>query len=521
MALVVADRIKETSTTSGTGTLTLAGASAGFRSFADIGNGNTTYYSIVDSAANTWEVGIGTYTASGTTLSRDTVLSNSSGTTSPINFSANTKDVFVTYPADKALYYQDVGGVVVSENSSSTALRITQTGAGNALVVEDAANPDSTPFVIDSSGKTIVGYTTALGSRISAATITPVLQTVATTYSNASIGQWGFNTAAYHVFSRSASAIIGTNSPISSGDIIGAIEFTGDDGTNFTSAARIFAAVDGTPGTDDMPGRLVFSTTADGASAPTERMRIGSSGTVGFGSANSANYTVRTGKDVTGGTTAGNFYANGLTQPDVTSTSYGYLSQSNTAASAFTLSAQYGFRAIQGTFGAGSTVTNQYGFGADNSLIGATNNYGFYSNIPSGTGRWNFYANGTASNYFGGNTIVQVTDNTNAALRVTQLGTGDAFVVEDSTNPDSTPFVINASGNVGVGVSPSNNYKLEVSGTAAAKQVAATNGIFVNSNTISEDYVIPTGYNAMSAGAITINSGITVTVPSDSSWAIV
>jgi hypothetical protein len=70
MPLVVKDRIKETSTTSGTGTLTLAGAASGFRSFADIGNGNTTYYAIVDTTAGTWEVGIGTYTLSGTTLAR-------------------------------------------------------------------------------------------------------------------------------------------------------------------------------------------------------------------------------------------------------------------------------------------------------------------------------------------------------------------------------------------------------------------------------------------------------------------
>ena len=104
MPLVVRDRIKETSTTSGTGTLTLAGASAGFRSFADIGNGNTTYYAIVDATAGTWEVGIGTYTSSGTTLSRTTILSNSSGTTSAINFAANSKEVFVTYPASKAVY---------------------------------------------------------------------------------------------------------------------------------------------------------------------------------------------------------------------------------------------------------------------------------------------------------------------------------------------------------------------------------------------------------------------------------
>lgn len=115
MPLVVADRIKETSTTSGTGTLTLAGASAGFRSFADIGNGNTTYYAIVDSNAGTWEVGIGTYTLSGATLSRDTVLSNSSGTTSQINFSSNSKDVFVTYPSAKSVH-EDANDVAYAQH---------------------------------------------------------------------------------------------------------------------------------------------------------------------------------------------------------------------------------------------------------------------------------------------------------------------------------------------------------------------------------------------------------------------
>lgn len=124
MPLVVADRVKETSTTAGTGTLTLAGASAGFQSFAVIGNGNTTYYSIVDSTAGTWEVGIGTYTSSGTTLSRDTVLSNSSGNTSPISFASNSKDVFSTYPANKAVY-EDALNTAYSE----------QLGASNGFVI--------------------------------------------------------------------------------------------------------------------------------------------------------------------------------------------------------------------------------------------------------------------------------------------------------------------------------------------------------------------------------------------------
>jgi hypothetical protein len=101
MALIVKDRVRETSTTTGTGTITLAGAVSGFQSFSVIGDGNTTYYTIVDPTAGEWEVGVGTYTLSGTTLQRNQVLESSSGG-ALINFASNTKDVFVTYPAEKS-----------------------------------------------------------------------------------------------------------------------------------------------------------------------------------------------------------------------------------------------------------------------------------------------------------------------------------------------------------------------------------------------------------------------------------
>ena len=101
MAFVLANRVKETTTTTGTGTVTLLGASTGFQSFSAIGNANSTYYTIAGQTGSEWEVGIGTYTSSGTTLSRTTVLA-SSNSGSLVSFSAGTKDVFVTQPANTA-----------------------------------------------------------------------------------------------------------------------------------------------------------------------------------------------------------------------------------------------------------------------------------------------------------------------------------------------------------------------------------------------------------------------------------
>lgn len=113
MALALKDRVKETTTTTGTGTVTLAGAAAGFQSFAAVGDGNQTFYAIVDSASGDWEVGVGTYTSSGTTLSRTTVVS-SSNAGSLVNFGAGSKDVFVTYPSSRAVYLDAAGSAVTT-----------------------------------------------------------------------------------------------------------------------------------------------------------------------------------------------------------------------------------------------------------------------------------------------------------------------------------------------------------------------------------------------------------------------
>ena len=128
MALVVKDRVKSSTTTTGTGTITLGAAAIGFQAFSVIGDGNTTYYTIVDTVNGTWEVGIGTYTSSGTTLSRDTVL-DSSNSGSLVSFAAGSKDVFVAYPAERAV----IGGMGYVENAATVTQSSTINAGNNAI----------------------------------------------------------------------------------------------------------------------------------------------------------------------------------------------------------------------------------------------------------------------------------------------------------------------------------------------------------------------------------------------------
>ena len=137
MALVVKDRVKETSTTSGTGTLTLAGAASGFQAFSVIGNGNTTYYAVID--GTNWEVGLGTYTLSGTTLARTTVLA-STNSNNAVNFSSDSKDVFVVYPASKSIYGDAEGNVTIKATETGDdkpAVLLLQTGETD-IAADDA-----------------------------------------------------------------------------------------------------------------------------------------------------------------------------------------------------------------------------------------------------------------------------------------------------------------------------------------------------------------------------------------------
>lgn len=134
MALVLADRVQETTTTTGTGSVTLGGAVLGYQSFAVVGNTNTTFYCIADQGGANWEVGIGTYSTTGPTLARTTVLA-SSNSGSLVTFTAGTKTVFVTYPSEKSVNLDSSGnvsalGTIASGVWNGTAVTTTYGGTG-------------------------------------------------------------------------------------------------------------------------------------------------------------------------------------------------------------------------------------------------------------------------------------------------------------------------------------------------------------------------------------------------------
>ena len=215
MALVLKDRVKETANSPGTGTVTLLGASTGFQAFSVVGNGNTCYYTISDQGGPNWEVGIGTYTLSGTTLARTTVLSSSNGG-SLTNFSSGTQDVFVTYPAEKGLWLDASGNAIglgtpaafVGTNITGTASGLTagnvttnanltgpitsvgnatsiasQTGTGTKFVVDNTPT-FITPVIGAATGTSLSVSTTVTGAELLASNGLVINNmTIGTTYS--------------------------------------------------------------------------------------------------------------------------------------------------------------------------------------------------------------------------------------------------------------------------------------------------------------------------------------------------
>ena len=186
---------------------------------------------------------------------------------------------------DSALnsYVCGVGGDFGVGISAPTAkLHVTNTGSGDSFLVEDSANPDDSPVLVDNSGYFVVGHTASLAS---SGTAKALIQTHTGTASNYwggfSATNWAAGSYGGHLtLSNSRSGAKDTHTIVVDDDVLGAVHFAGSDGTQFHPGATISARAEGIPGASDMPGRLTFSTTAAGFATPTERMRIKSTGYV-------------------------------------------------------------------------------------------------------------------------------------------------------------------------------------------------------------------------------------------------
>lgn len=361
MALVLADRVLETSSSTGTGNFSLAGAATGYQSFSNgVGNGNTTYYTIECPSTGEWEVGLGTFTAP-STLARTTVYS-SSNSGSAVNFSAGSKNVFVGISATKW-----PAGVLGVANGGTGVT--SSTGSGSVVLSASPTLTNSQTITSAGDYSSLQLNATATGGRS---------YWLVSTSNTAGIGggKWGLfdNNAGVYRLTVDGS---GTFTVAQATTLSGALTYGGVTLSN---------SVTGT-------GSMVLGTSPQFTTG------------IGVGRAATSSALIATGGNIGGTASMYNTLVQGTIQSDVTGAYYGVWSQPSTAAASFTLNALVHYGAQFTAAGAGSTVANQYGFYVGSgTLTGATANYAFYGGLASGSGAYNLYMGGTAANYLGGAT---------------------------------------------------------------------------------------------------------------------
>lgn len=296
----------------------------------------------------------------------------------------------------------DFDTIVVDANSAGTAFRVTQAGGGDVARFEDVSS-DSTPIVIDASGRLVIGHGASIdigGTQAKAQLLGAGADSV---FALARFEASGIGPALR--LAKSRHATVGSNALVSDGDTLGSVDFYGANGVGYSSGAAISAVVTGTPGVGDMPTRLRLMTTPDGSETSTTRMVILPAGNVLVGSDNvvaafDAAIHVQRGAN---GTTAMSYRSDVQFGSATTSLAVVYSSAPTTVAAGFTMTELEHFRVDPVGIGAGSAVSAEIGYFVA-ALSAGTGRRGFQSNVTPGTGRYDIYAGGGAFNYLAGET---------------------------------------------------------------------------------------------------------------------
>jgi hypothetical protein len=271
------------------------------------------------------------------------------------------------------LYINGTSGISGVDGSAATpALQGTDTNTGISFGsdVIIASTGGTERWRTDASGRLLVGTSTSVNNLLDGAL--QIVGTSADSYITATRYSSVAGDPAGIVLGRSKSATKGTNTIVASGDALGAISFSGANGTSFDQAASIVAFVDGTPGASgDMPGRLVFSTTADGAASPTERMRVTSGGY--FKASNTGTYT-----DTAGGgrsTTSSHFFRSDQNAPTI------LITNTNTSSAVEGFTSDFPAGATGNHFIGANALGRVFIVAANGNVTNTNNSYGAISDI--------------------------------------------------------------------------------------------------------------------------------------------
>ena len=518
MALILKDRVQETTTTTGTGTLTLGGAVTGYQSFSAIGNANTTYYAIYAPGGTEWEVGLGTYTASGTTLSRDTVLA-SSNSGSLVNFSAGTKNVWCDYPAGKAVYTDSSGnvtgyaisngtinGTTIGATSATTGAFTTVTASTSLTTPTVQATSSAGLSLKNTSGTTQMLMGAGGGDNLAINVSTNINGT------NAQIDISPTGTGHVHINPTGVNSIQVNPTYVGTMDNITIGATTPKNGSFVDLSVTGITSFDGSQGTSGQ----VLTSAGTGATptwtTPTTGTVTSVTGTSPVVSSGGATPAI----SMPAATTSVNGY---LTSTDWnTFNNKGSGTVTSVSGTAPVVSSGGATPAI--SMAAANTTTNGYLTSTDWNTFngkgsGTVTSVAALTLGTTGTDLSSTVATGTTTPVI----TLQVptaSASNRGALSSTDWSTFNNKAPSVTYTTNYVPF---GQGTTTPNLSSSFTYTTGT-GNLAAPNLTATNGLVINNATVGASFTIASGYNAMSVGPVTVASGQSVTVPSGSRWVV-